>query len=206
MPPTPPTEELAVTPDLHYIPWAPRRPISAPEVVEYEEYELLPIIEEEEAPMPYADYYGEVVYMEYDDLDYLDDAPPATEDINVAPFATVLIFTEGSIEYLLNGQRHVGVASPFIDMATDRMMIPLRTIAEALGIEVAWDSATRSALLFLPTETIIIPADEMLPGDMGSAMMVNNRIFVPLRFAMYAFDAIVEWDHENRSAIITVSE
>ena len=141
---------------------------------------------------------------EYDDApDEAPDADEPTTDLVPPPSVNRLIFTIGHIEYLLNGQPRTGVGAPFIDPATDRMMIPLRTLAEALGVEVEWESATRSALVHLPTGTLVIPADAMLPDGMGSAMIVNDRVFIPLRFVMYAFDADVQWDSANRAAVIT---
>ena len=83
------------------------------------------------------------------------------------------------------------------------MMVPLRTLSEALGVDVDWHSPTRSAHIFLPSGLLAIPADETLPDDMGSVIIVNDRIFVPLRFVMYAFDANVEWDSIGRAAVIT---
>ncbi|MCL2286516.1 MAG: stalk domain-containing protein [Firmicutes bacterium] len=159
------------------IPWRPRRPqVVADTEVLYEKYESAP-------------YEATEVY-EY-----------ATDE----PIVLILIFTEGRIEYLLNDQVRISVGEPFIDVATDRMMIPLRTFAEALGVEVDWDSATRSALVHLPSGTLTVPADEMLPDGMGSVIIVDDRVFIPLRFVMYAFDAEVEWDSANRSAVIAVN-
>jgi len=112
-------------------------------------------------------------------------------------------FAVGNTQYLLNDQIRTALGTPFIDPATDRMMIPLRTLSEALGVNVEWDSANRAALVHLPTGTLAIPADAMLPDGMGSVIIVNNRIFVPLRFVMYAYDADVEWDSVGRAAVIT---
>ena len=142
---------------------------------------------------------------EPDDYDSSHDEEPDTEqDEDEQPLENRLIFTVGNLEYLLNGQPRTGLGAPFIDPATNRMMISLRTLAEAIGVEVEWDSATRSAILHLSTGVLVVPVDEMLPNNMGSTMIVNNRVFVPLRFIMYyAFDAAVEWDSLNRAAIIT---
>ena len=115
----------------------------------------------------------------------------------------ILIFAVGNTQYLLNDQIRTAVGTPFIDPATDRMMIPLRTLSEALGVNVEWDSANRAALVHLPTGTLAIPANDMLPDGMGSVIIVNDRIFVPLRFVMYAYDADVEWDSVGRAAVIT---
>ena len=188
-PPVPPQQQPPVPPQPPAVapstPWAPRTP-AGNVLAQYDDYE-----------------YDEV-YLEYEEYYVEGYAEEATEHEDVIPQPqNKLIFTVGNIEYLLNGNARISVGAPFIDVATDRMMIPLRTLSEALGVEVDWDSATRSAIVFLPAGTLVIPVDEMLPDGMGSTILVNDRAFIPLRFVMYAFDATVEWDSANRAAIIT---
>jgi len=162
------------------------------------------------SPSPYIPWTPrtgtpDCVYTAYGDDN--DDAPgeAATPPVFIPPPPSIntLIFTVGSIEYLLRNQPRTSVGIPFIDPATDRMMIPLRTLSEALDVAVEWCSDTRSAVVHLPTGTLAIPANELLPDGMGSAIIVNDRIFVPIRFVMYAFDADVAWDSANRAAVIT---
>jgi len=114
-----------------------------------------------------------------------------------------LVFTAGQINFLLDGKTRTAVGAPFLDPATDRMMVPLRTVAESTGVEVRWDDDTRSAVIYLPDEIIIIPVDEPLPDGMGSTMLVNDRTFVPLRFVMEAFGADAQWYEPNLQAIIS---
>ena len=142
-----------------------------------------------------------------DDIEY-----PAADDEETLPTRLApppppppnrLVFTADNINYVLNNQTRVGVATPFIDTATDRMMVPLYTLANALDIVAEWDAGTASAILHLPTGTMIVPMDTPLPDGMGMPTIVNNRAFVPLRFVMYAFNAGVVWDGANRAGIIT---
>ena len=114
-----------------------------------------------------------------------------------------LIFTVGHRNFLLNGDIRTGVGAPFLDPATDRMMIPLRTVAEAIDANVRWDYDTRSAVIYLPDEILIISVDTPLPDGMGSTIIVYDRAFVPLRFVMEALDANAEWYEPNLQAIIT---
>jgi len=129
-------------------------------------------------------------------IGYMEEEPPVVDT------QLTLIFTAGNIMYMRNQQAAAGIAVPFIDPATNRMMVPLRTLAEALGVAVDWCDDTRSALIFHSDGTIVLPVDEELPQGMGVPMIVNDRAFVPLRFVMYAFGANVEWDSESYSAII----
>ena len=126
-----------------------------------------------------------------------------SNDLTLPQVENRLIFTAGAIEFIHNDQLHKSLGTPFIDPATNRMMLPLRTLSEALGIEVDWCSDTRSALIFLPDGVLTLPVGAELPGGMGIPIILNHRMFVPLRYIMYAYDANVEWDSINRAANIT---
>jgi len=130
--------------------------------------------------------------------------PPVEDNEDIDPQVRLqLIFTAGQVEFLFHGIPRTAVGAPFLDPATDRMMVPLRTVAESTGVEVRWDYDTRSAVIYLPDETLVIPVDQPLPDGMGSAMLVNDRTFVPLRFVMEAFGADAQWYEPNLQAIIS---
>jgi len=137
-----------------------------------------------------------------------DKAPPLAEAAPAQIFTPPpappnrLVFTADDVYFRLNHQSQRAVGAPFIDMDTDRMMVPLRTVAESTGAEARWDYDDAAARIYLPGDVLIIPSGEMLPNDKGSVIIVDDRIFVPLRFVMYAFDASVTWNAANRSAII----
>ena len=114
-----------------------------------------------------------------------------------------LTFTVGAMQYVANGQVHTAVGAAFIDPASDRMMVPLRALAEAMGINVRWDSPSRSAVLYGPAGTLVVSVDQALPDGMGTVMLVNDHAFVPLRFITYAFGKQAMWDSINRTAVIT---
>ena len=217
LPPDPPVLPPQLPPQQPVPPQPPVTyyvPVSTP---------LLPLVQRQQQPQPSqpvdTDDDAYILYDDYDDCDDYDEHDSEDDSDTEYPVETVehvlvppppptaavnrLTFTAGNVQYMFNGQSRMGAGIPFIDPATDRMMIPLRTLAEALGVEVDWDSATRSALVHLPTGTIAISADELLPDGMGSAIMVNDRVFIPLRFVMYAFNATVEWDSIHRAGIIT---
>ena len=207
IPPQPPVT-VEAPPAPVSIPWTPRSPVQQPPTDDEPTdvyYIVLPTEEvTEEEPTEEPTIEPTDVTTPPTDPPTLPTEPPTPPTIAPpTPSVNTLIFTVGSTEYMLNGQLRVGVGEAFIDAAADRMMIPLRTLAEALGVEVEWDNATRSALVHLASGTLVIPADEMLPDGMGSAMIIGDRVFVPLRFVMYAFDAEVRWDSVNRAAVIT---
>ncbi|MCL1788690.1 MAG: copper amine oxidase N-terminal domain-containing protein [Defluviitaleaceae bacterium] len=168
---------------------------------------LLPVVPRE--PQPAAAPAGEPTndapyYMDYDD-----EAPTEAPQTVAMPIpappqsANRLTFTANHTQYSLNGTVKTSVGAPFIDPAVGRMMIPLRTVAEALGVAAEWDSSAQAAVISLPTGVLTLPVDQQLPDGMGAPLMVNDHLFIPLRFVMYAFDATVAWDGANRAAVIT---
>ena len=195
-PPSTPVSPLPPTPPL-----PPGTPPDIPSVSPF-----LPLMRRQPSQQEEPTQYAYALYEETDDSPLSVEAEPLPLPIPLLPTPMQLnhlVFTVGNIEYLLNNDVRTSVGAPFIDPSTDRMMIPLRTLSEALDINVDWHSATRSAHIFLSTGTLIIPADDMLPDGMGSTIIVEDRIIIPLRFVMYAFDATVEWDGPNRAAIIS---
>jgi hypothetical protein len=50
---------------------------------------------------------------------------------------------------------------------------------------------------------LTLPVGEALPDGMGMPMMIGDRMFVPLRFAMDALGKNVTWDSVNRAGVIT---
>lgn len=168
---------------------------------------MLPLVQRQPSQQEEPTQYAYALYEETDDSPPVEAVPlPLPMPPRSIPTQlNRLLFTIGSTEYVFNNNVRTSVGAPFIAPSTDRMMIPLRTLSEALGVNAEWHSATRSAHIFLSTDTgaLIIPADDMLPGGMGSVIIVEDRIFIPLRFVMYALDAAVEWDSPNSMAIIS---
>lgn len=84
----------------------------------------------------------------------------------------------------INGEAKETDAAPYIK---DELMIPLRPLAEAIGMEIAWDGENRTASLFYP---YISAYFDMKDGDiyinakqrtdLNKAEIVNDRTFVPL--------------------------
>lgn|GEM_PF-2396680 len=117
-------------------------------------------------------------------------AVPATQWTGEAMRLTVgsVVFTTGG------GNPQQSDAAPFIDPATGRTMVPLRVIADGLGADVRWDDATRTAFLARGGVEVSVTIDTPLPNDMGTAVIVNNRTFVPARYVSEVLGAEVRWD------------
>ena len=87
----------------------------------------------------------------------------------------------------------------------DRTMVPIRKTAEVLGAEVTWDDSIKTATITFEDRIVkmtqndphIYINDIRLSMD-TSAVNVDSRILIPVRYLAEALDASVMWDHNQR--------
>ena len=100
-------------------------------------------------------------------------------------------------------------AEPFID-ANSRTMVPLRAVADAMGLTVDWDGDAREASFSNGSKTIYFPIDSTAArtGD-GSivqmdtaAVIVNSRTYAPIRYLAEYFGYTVGWDGATKTVSI----
>ena len=106
-------------------------------------------------------------------------------------------------------------AKPFID-ENDRTLVPLRPIANALGLEVSWDDDKNMAS-FTDGETtveFVVGSDEyhaFLNGydfhmymEMDTTPVIrNSRIYAPARYLAESFQYVVGWNQTTQTVLIT---
>ena len=101
-------------------------------------------------------------------------------------------------------------AWPFID-ENNRTMVPLRAVAEAMGLSVSWDGARREASFTDGARAIYFPIDSrtaysggggQIPMD-TAAVIVADRTYAPIRYLAEFFGFNVAWDGETRTVGIT---
>ncbi|NPV91963.1 MAG: copper amine oxidase N-terminal domain-containing protein [Firmicutes bacterium] len=90
-----------------------------------------------------------------------------------------------------------------------RTMVPLRSIAEALGAKVNWDSGAQTITLTkegMNVRLTISNPQAYINSDSvqldAPAEIVDSRTFVPLRFIGEAFKAEVKWDNNIKAVQI----
>lgn len=100
-------------------------------------------------------------------------------------------------------------AQPFID-AQGRTQTPARFIGEALGAEVTWDGVAQKAIFVKENITLIITINQKEYTVNGkkkqmdtSALLQENRTYVPARYVAEALGASVSWDGNVRTVYIT---
>lgn len=98
----------------------------------------------------------------------------------------------------------------------DRVMVPMRSIFEALGAEVEWNPDSRSITARSGSVTVLLTIGSSTafiysPGENGTVavnldappVIVGDRTIVPLRFVSESLKAAVRWDGSTRTVYIT---
>ncbi len=99
-------------------------------------------------------------------------------------------------------------ALPFID-ENNRTLVPLRAVANALGLNVSWNAATREAVFTKNGRTIRFPignqtaftSEGVLQMD-TAAIIQNDRTYAPIRYLAEYFGSTVGWDAATRTVLI----
>jgi uncharacterized repeat protein (TIGR02543 family) len=103
-----------------------------------------------------------------------------------------LILSVGNTAYIRNGVLVQNDAAPFIDPVDNRLMVPLRVIAEGLGAQVTWLGELNTVLIQTGATPLSLTVGVPLPGGMGTPVNVNGRIFVPARYVAEMLGATVK--------------
>jgi len=90
-----------------------------------------------------------------------------------------------------------------------RTMVPVRAIFESLGAEVLWDSDTRTVTALHPEKEVsmtigvnlIKSNDSYIIMDI-TPMIINDRTYIPARFAAETFGNSVSWEENERTVHI----
>ncbi|MFZ5966096.1 MAG: copper amine oxidase N-terminal domain-containing protein [Bacillota bacterium] len=109
--------------------------------------------------------------------------------------------TIDSLNSKVNGVNKANDAAPII--INNRTMVPVRFIAENLGVEVAWDEETKTVQLKLDGKTLTMVIDQPLSGFDTSPIIVNGRTLVPLRYVSEKLGANILWFPTSKEIQIT---
>ncbi len=97
-------------------------------------------------------------------------------------------------------------------MESNRTLVPMRAIFEALGAEVSWEQNTLTAIATNGNVQIEISIDSPIMYKNGQeialdvpARLISDRTMVPVRAISESFDASVEWDGETQQVIISTA-
>ncbi|RNB84851.1 copper amine oxidase N-terminal domain-containing protein [Brevibacillus fluminis] len=135
---------------------------------------------------------------------------------------TVLLGTAYFLPALAAPQVHVTVngqsvsfpdESPYVDVQTNRTMVPARFVAEKLGLKVQWNGQTKQVTFTKKEKTIILTIGQnraLVNGEQitfdAQAVIENKRTMVPIRFISEAFDAQIDWIADHALVVVTTPE
>ena len=100
-------------------------------------------------------------------------------------------------------------AAPYIRL--DRLLVPVRAVADALGCTVTWDAASGTAtltseegVLALTAHSPIMQLDGKPVGmDAAPEVVGSGTMMIPVRYIAEALHCKVAWDSSTRTATIT---
>lgn len=147
-----------------------------------------------------------------------------TENLSKTPKYTLTI-NSGEYEVLINGQvikRQMDV-KPIIK--NDRLMLPLRSLAEMIGAKVEWDPQTRTAIftnkglvakIQIDGNEIVLSNGKVIKMD-SKPLNINGRILLPISNVANVFgltngntkdgiDQNIEWDGDNKTVEINLNK
>ena len=97
-----------------------------------------------------------------------------------------------------------------VHMVRNRVMLPYREIAEGLGAQIAWDAGRRSVSVTLGDSAVSLTVDNANATANGrnvsldaAPVLVDGRVFVPLRFLASELGWRVVWRADTRTVALT---
>jgi hypothetical protein len=101
-----------------------------------------------------------------------------------------------------------GYGEPFID-SNNRTLVPLRGVMEAFGASVSWDETARKGNVEKNGTTVQVPIGESYILVNGvtvkndtSAVIKNERTYLPIRAVLEAFGAGVAWNAGSKTVVV----
>lgn len=131
--------------------------------------------------------------------------------VSFTPQVMTSAITVPGIGVTINGESVVlqsGYGEPFID-SNSRTLVPLRGVMEAFGAAVSWDNDTSTASVVNNGTTVQVPIGQayilvngvMVTND-TSAVIKDERTYLPIRAVLEAFGAGVSWDNDARTVVV----
>lgn len=114
----------------------------------------------------------------------------------------------GTPRIYVNGSFVVSDQPPVIE--DGRTLVPLRPVLEALGANVEWDHASKTAIADLDGKTVSVEINSnvMTSGNARIALdvpakIISGRTMIPVRAVSEALGCRVDWDRQTRTVVIT---
>ncbi|MFT4106411.1 MAG: stalk domain-containing protein [Lacrimispora sp.] len=106
----------------------------------------------------------------------------------------------GDSQYLINGLAASGSTAPVT--VEDKILMPLKSVAEALEAKTDWDEATQTMSITRDGKTLSLKTGDQLPDGLGTAVMMNGHIFVPMQYITEQLGANAVWEEASKQVLI----
>jgi branched-chain amino acid transport system substrate-binding protein len=125
--------------------------------------------------------------------------------------STVVQMTIGNTKATINFKGVVLDQPPVIE--SDRTLVPVRFIGEALGAKIGWDPVKRTVSYVLGTKSVVLTIGSTTVTvngvkssiDVAPKILGAGRTVVPVRFVSEVLGAKVDWNSSTRVVTVTVS-
>ncbi len=91
----------------------------------------------------------------------------------------------------------------------NRTLIPLRGLFEKMGATVDWNKQSKQAIIKTKDVEVLVTVDELfslvngrISGFDTATQLIDNHVYVPVRFISEALGHEVKWDANNRTVIV----
>lgn len=151
--------------------------------------------------------------LDYKDSDYVVRVKVRAQNMSSMMFEYVYRWKDADLPkvedvvVLIDNEQLVMDVPPLI--IEDRLVVPLRSIFEALGSDVEWNAQDRSIRATKGSTVIFLKVDDenAKVNDVSINLdvpptIVENRTLVPVRIVAESFGANVTWDGESRTVSI----
>lgn len=120
---------------------------------------------------------------------------------------TVISVTAGSKTAYINGEAATLDVAPFV--ADDTLLVPARFVAESLGTTIAWEQATKTAILEKDSTRLEMQMDNTAVTVNGkaatapvAATIVDNRTYLPFAFVAETFGMTAQWNGDAQTVTV----
>ncbi len=126
--------------------------------------------------------------------------------------SSACVMAQKDVTVLKDGEELVFDVNPYIDV--DTTMVPMRAIFESVGAQVTWDNDTRTVIslyqvgeeqrsLILQVGTDYAFLNGVKIAMDKTAVIVDDRTFIPLRAVIETLGHDVDWDPDTYTVTIT---
>lgn len=113
------------------------------------------------------------------------------------------------VHLIVDGKDITAISNPVIE--NDRLLVPIRYVAEAIGADVDWDAEKRTVHVEREGRDFQLWIDNRFVSYLDGAQVqlcdvspkiINGHAYIPLRLMSNALSVGIEWDGETRTATV----